>query len=303
MVFASYNNPPNAPLYVFVNNPDAPTIASGTQQIVDAINDASILNDTNLNTVNNSILDNGVMLAQINQSIVTNTTAATSGSNGIIAAITTNTTQTVSGDNTIISWLSSIWTRLGDKSQITKLVGGDGNYTATVDSLNRLAVNANIQFPEAVYSIVNLTNAGSRAMNVNGATTPVTFQYSASGTTYYVESMNFFLADNAALDSGGFGALAALTNGLIIEYQSKGVLYTLTNIQTNGDITTTMGDSAFGALQSGLLGTDAYLTGTAKVQQRIAIDPAFGDFFRARVRDNLTGLTSLNIRIRVWRVN
>lgn len=239
----------------------------------------------------------------INSSVVSNTVAVTSGANGIITAVSTNTTQTVSGHNTIIGWLNSIWTRLGDKSQFTKVTGGDGLYTATVDSLNRLSVNANIQFPEAVYVISNLLNGSSKAMNVNGATTPVTFQYLASGTTYYLESVSFFLADNAAFDSGGFGALAALTNGVVIEYQSKGVLYTLTNLQTNGDLLTTMGDATFGSIQSGLLGTDAYITGTSRIQQRIALDPAFGDFIRARVRDNITGLTTFNIRVKVWRVN
>lgn len=186
----------------------------------------------------------------------------------------------------------------------TNIIGGDGLYTATVDSLNRLSVNANIQFPEAVYSIVNLLNGTSPNMNVNGSGTPVTFQYSPpTGQTWYIENLAIFIADNANFPTGGFGGIGALANGLIIEFQSKGVLYTFSNIQNNGGILNTFSNHSISEVVSGLLTTDAFLMGSVDFQQRIALDQTFGDFFRVRVRDNLTGLTSLMMRVKVWRVN
>jgi len=188
--------------------------------------------------------------------------------------------------------------------QIMQITGGDGLYKATVDSLNRLSVNANVQFPEAEYQIVNVLNAGSKTMNVNGTLgAPVNFLFTPAGQTFYLETLSIFLSDNANFSPTGFGAIAALTNGILVEYQSKGVLYTLCTIRDNADIFNVFSEPNFSQSIAGLLSTAAYLTGNRKLQQRIALDPAFGDFVRVRVRDNLTGLTALSMRVSAWRVN
>lgn len=301
---------------------------SGTNTRIDSTNTILSLLNTNLVSASNlsqssfSLLTAGVSgtnsrLDTVNTSVTSNTAALRDGSTkvqlvtsaGVVfnmgpGAPTSSTVRTVS---TLTTSQGAYYQFTGSSTTValpTQITGGDGLYRATVDSLNRLSVNANINFPEAVYTYPNLLSAGSKAMNVNGSVTPVSFSYApASGTTFYVEDMSYFIADNAAFTTNGFGALGALTNGLIIEFQSKGVLYTLTNTKDNGDLSTTFSDSSFGQINAGLLSTDAYLTGTKKFQQRIALDGNFGDFFRARVRDNLTGLTTLNIKVKAWRVN
>jgi len=122
-------------------------------------------------------------------------------------------------------------------------------------------------------------------------------------TTQYIETIQIFLADNANFTTGGFGALGALTNGIVIEYQSKGILYTLDVLQTNGDLAMGFADHTQSQVVTALLATDAFFMGVTRFQNRIALDASFGDFIRARVRDNLTGLTTLNMRVKVWRVN
>ena len=184
-----------------------------------------------------------------------------------------------------------------------QIVGNDELYKAFVDSQGRLSVNANVTFPEANYYSQNLLNGTVSNMAVNGSVTPQNFNYTASSTVKYVEYLTFYISDNANFDENEFGGRPSLTNGLLITYQSKGQVKTLINLQDNVDIFTTFRQDHFGDVDSGLLGTSRLYTGSIRLQQRITLDPNLGDYFRATVRDNLSRLVQLRIRIRVWELN
>lgn len=59
-----------------------------------------------------------------------------------------------------------------------------------------------------------LRNAGSRAMNVNGAVTPVVFSHEAT-TDEQIGSIHVHMTDTG-IKSDGFGGLTTLTNGVTI---------------------------------------------------------------------------------------
>lgn len=92
---------------------------------------------------------------------------------------------------------------------------------------------------------------GSQDMRVNGSTTPVEFKVSGlDGRDRYISSISFEITDaSATLDR--FGSLAALTNGIEIEYTNPSVagVVSLTPItlKTNFDfIRLCQGTPAFG---------------------------------------------------------
>lgn len=184
-----------------------------------------------------------------------------------------------------------------------QIVGNDSLYKAFVDSNGRVSVNANITFPEANYYSSYLLNGSASNMNVNGATVNQNFSYTADTTVKYLEYITFYISDNSNFDETDFGALTQLTNGLLITYRSKGQVKTFANLQNNVDIFTIFREDGFSDVDTGLLGTSRLYTGSIKLQQRITLDPGQGDYVRATVRDNLTDLVQLRIRVRVWELN
>ncbi len=178
----------------------------------------------------------------------------------------------------------------------TTITGGDGLYKATVDSLNRLSVNANVNFPEAVYVMPFALDGASPNMNVNGSSTNKNFRYSpAAGTTFYLEKIALTITDKSTLDYNRFGDIGALANGLQINVKSKGTVYTLANLQSNQDIWSFFCESPHENAAS--------YTGFMRIQNRTALDGNFGDYVELKVRDNLTGLNALKSMITAWRVN
>lgn len=182
-----------------------------------------------------------------------------------------------------------------------KIEGSDGLTRAKVDYENRLWSNS--VFPEGNYFSTYLTNGSTINMNVNGATVNVNYDYTATETIKYVESLTMYISDNANFDESQFGAVAGLANGVQITYRSKGQVRTLNNLQNNIDIFMSFRENHFSDVDSGLLGTSRLYTGGIRFQQRIALDPSQGDYIRVTIRDNLTGLVQLRFVVRVWEFN
>jgi hypothetical protein len=183
---------------------------------------------------------------------------------------------------------------------LTTLTGGDNLYRANVDSFGRAYTNG-LRL-EAVYKKVYLLNGASEAMNVNGSVTPVTFAFAPPANEIWaLEGLMLLITDNANFGAGQLGAVA-VTNGLVFEIQTKGVAQQLFNLLTNEELYTLM-DTNFSQTQTGLFGSNRLHSSKVHFDHRITLNGALGDYIRVRVRDNLTGLTELNVTAKLWRTN
>lgn len=86
--------------------------------------------------------------------------------------------------------------------------------------------------------IQELLNSGSKAMNVNGGT-PKTFSYSPGSGSIAVLGLSCLLKDDGATDFTKFGAITALTNGVLIQWSIGGTTQTVSTIKDNSDLTHT----------------------------------------------------------------
>lgn len=184
----------------------------------------------------------------------------------------------------------------------TVLVGNDGLYKAAIDSVGRMATNANVTFPETIYKKEALLNSTSKAMNVNGSSSNVSFKFTPSTDVYYLEQLSLLIEDQGDFLPSNFGALAVLTNGLQINIKSKGQTFTIATLKDNADIYGIFTEAPASQSISVLLQSNrnSYWAGW-RLQNRIALDPALGDYVEFLVKDNLTGLNTLNAYASVWR--
>lgn len=191
------------------------------------------------------------------------------------------------------------------KAAWIKIIGNDGLYQAFVDAAGRIAVNANITTPEAVYLLdpVKLNGTGSSDMNVDGTTNKVFRFLPPAGNIWYVESLTLSMEDNTNGETTtNFGALAVLTNGLQINLKTKGQTFTITNVVSNAELTARFPMDSILERRSIALGTIIYFKGTMPFTSRLVLDPNLGDYIEVVVRDNLTGLTFLKTLVKAWRL-
>lgn len=179
---------------------------------------------------------------------------------------------------------------------ISKLQGSSGTVIGNLGDLLKVT-NSAIPATQTSYSFLNMLNAGSFAMNVNGSVTPVVFSYAPGPTaTIYVETMKFYISDSGNPSEDKFGDLAALTNGVLIEMQSGGVLTTYYNLKDNTDLIV-----AFRMLpQASNYLPEKNLFGFRDFSTPVKLTGSTGDFIRATVRDNLTGLNKFRMALGVW---
>lgn len=186
-----------------------------------------------------------------------------------------------------------------------QIIGNDGLYRAIVDSVGRLAVNANVTFPETIYSLVPFLNGASKAMNVNGSGTAVNFRYTPPvGQTWYIERVSLALANNADLTNTGFFGETALTNGIQFNVKSKGAAAaTVFTLRDTYDAFMQMGEGQFNNRVVEGLQAFNYWRGHRSFLNRIVLDGDLGDYAEMKVQDNLTTLTALNAGVTVWKVS
>lgn len=180
------------------------------------------------------------------------------------------------------------------------LVSEDGVHAAKVTSEKRLQVeNAPTQ---AVYATLSFLNGTSSNLAVNGSGAPVIFTAQPQPTqVVFLESIQMLLADDGAFNINGFGGVPSLTNGVLIEYQSKGVLYNLKTLLNNADIFSFFSFNPIFVDKTSLGGSDSFYAGDWEIQHRIVIDPAFNDFVRITVRDNLSGLANFSVHAKTFK--
>jgi len=145
------------------------------------------------------------------------------------------------------------------------------------------------------FTAAAVINYGSSAMNVDGSSNPVTFRIgAAAGSRMDVTQVRIGITDNAEMDDSKFGALAALTNGLVLQYTHSGVVYAVGNVKTNGQLRLTCSGEYALKAPAGSYGFSAvcHLGGQENAGVVIRLDGDHEDQIQLIVQDNLTGLTS-----------
>lgn len=95
-----------------------------------------------------------------------------------------------------------------------------------------------------IYMMQQLLNSGSKNMNVNGGT-PKTFSYTVSADSQLVKLI-CLLKDEGATDFTKFGAITALSNGVLIQVTQGGNTRTVATLKDNGDLCTMFPTNQFG---------------------------------------------------------
>jgi hypothetical protein len=133
------------------------------------------------------------------------------------------------------------------------------------------------------------STAPSTSLVVDGSTTPVVYEYAVPADfAAYVDHLVLVLVDDAALAGDGFGALAALTNGLVV---------TVLTATTGGELLETHPAIKRHADVAELGGSVELLPGNA-IAMRLPLQLKLAELavVRVTVSDNLTGLVALRAR-------
>lgn len=153
----------------------------------------------------------------------------------------------------------------------------------------------------------NLLNGSSKVMSVNGSVTPQVFSYSpGGGQTVAIRSIACVLKDDGTTSLDKFGAITALTNGLICQTTQSGVTQTLFTIKDNSDLCTRFYANQFGngSILSVLgLGTPQGFGASNNifVGYMELIDPILlfdTDLIMVAVQDNLSAIDILNMAVK-----
>jgi hypothetical protein len=156
-----------------------------------------------------------------------------------------------------------------------------------------------------ITTVKSLLNGASKSLSVNGASTPVTFSYSpGEGNIVQVISLSILLKDEGDTSFNKFGAISALTNGLLIQYSVDGVEKTLVTLKDNADIANAFphnqhfGNSAVLELlgivnAQGFGKTNNVFKGELKLNTPVILKDT--DYISAVVQDNLSNIDVLQI--------
>lgn len=87
------------------------------------------------------------------------------------------------------------------------------------------------------YSVQYFTNGGSKEMDVDGSGPPVSFTLEGlvPGQRYYLQEVSLYIEDSTNMESDEFGALVALTNGVLMR-SGSGPGIEITLLKDNQDI-------------------------------------------------------------------
>lgn len=151
-----------------------------------------------------------------------------------------------------------------------------------------------VSVPEMLY----LQDGTTIDMNVDGSTTAKTYQIQVpTNEIWYVDDLRILLMDKGSMDPQDFGSIAdGLTNGLLLQADIKGTLYTMFNIQNNMDLAMlfkaqTPSDSS----EVGFLDTIDKFIGDRSFPIPLYLNG--DDILKVTVQDDLTGLGRLRMVI------
>lgn len=200
----------------------------------------------------------------------------------------------------------------GDLDSLTGISGGtDGTQIGNIGDRVKVDFSASPSGNEAIipadeigYFYDYVLNGGSKALNVNGSSTPVVFTAGPGASEiWYVTQMIIFIQDGGSLDATDYGGIpTGITNGLLLEHSRNSVNHQIGNLQNNIDIAMLFSDASFVGTSNGFLNDANLYVGPFKIEPEITLIGSTSDKLRVTVRDNLTPLTRHRIAFRAWRI-
>lgn len=162
----------------------------------------------------------------------------------------------------------------------------------TLITLDRPLDNAYAAGFMVAVAIVNLAAlAGTPAA-------PVSYQYwPMAGRIEHIQRLMVQMTHSTAADDSSFGNLLRLLNGVVLRARVNGVVGTLTNWKSNGDMRMDMFDVIYtdkaGPSTFGVSARGAF----SDIGVVLRLDSAQGDYFEILIQDNLTALASFKIKM------
>lgn len=158
-----------------------------------------------------------------------------------------------------------------------------------------------------IYTISNFIKSGSKSMNVNGSVTPQTFTYSP-GVPAQILGITCILKDEGTCSLTNFGAIAGLTNGLLIQVVIGGVTTTMSTLKDNADLTTRFGFNQFGSsavlsvlsivTPVGFGNSNNVFVGYLEFPQSAPVVLDSADSIQVVIQDNLTNIDLLQMAVK-----
>jgi len=156
------------------------------------------------------------------------------------------------------------------------------------------------------YADGSFVDVGDHNMNVNGATTPVTFGVRNNAgaipppgleLSLDITRLMFTCITDSAVDLSLFANIAALTNGIVIR-ERNGETYNLFNIKRNFGLAGIMYDWTVHSASNPQQGQDGFvgrLTFAGQNKLGVTVRLAIDEDLEVIIQDNLTGITELSI--------
>lgn len=141
--------------------------------------------------------------------------------------------------------------------------------------------------PQLIFYDKLKTTGNAVSLLVNGSVTPVEFKLNAdvSYDLRITEIRFVFVCDSFLIDGSSFGPINGLTNGIIVDMQSNGLIGTLVNVKQNEDFLALYSPSGVSVEVSTV---KDYIVAGIYLGGAIVLKKGTTDYIRARVRDNLT---------------
>lgn len=148
-----------------------------------------------------------------------------------------------------------------------------------------------------------LSNAGSPVCSVNASLgTPTNFDWVVPASEeWFVDSIKVFLLDTGTTLPGNFGAISALTNGLMLQMKINGTVYTIDTIKSNFELALCFSNDKMIPPTSGFLESADGWMGEIKMSVPVKLRASTGDFVRVSIRDNLTSIDFLRFKVKAFR--
>lgn len=144
----------------------------------------------------------------------------------------------------------------------------------------------------------------SPLMSVNGALSQQQFSYSPVNKSVWLVSLNLVINDNGTNRLTNFGAISALSSGILIETVTAGVVHEIMTIKTNYHILSFFNQMTLSNGSSTLVGDDGF--GASKSWAKATLDLsgneiilANSDVIRATIRDDLRSIDLLTMSCRI----
>lgn len=162
-------------------------------------------------------------------------------------------------------------------------------------SVNVLTMDTPLDFAYTTSAIVRI---GNHNLAVNGSVTTVIAKTTPpSGVKWDITRVMVHIEDDSAMDSGRFGGIAGLTNGVVLRMKD-GTHQNIYNVKTNGELSQRSYDLTYDdKAPAGIFGLTCRTTfaGPSKHGVVIRLDGNTGDELQLLIQDDLTELTDFHI--------